>query len=99
MIEILYSISNIMCVLVAAVAIFFIWKVYQLTKAKGILWLLAALVFIAMMRFLMSCNFITHDLALPLFFIAYVMLALASFYLYRLVRKYINGDSSNGQEK
>ena len=82
-------INNSLCVLFSLVAIFYTWKVYILTRAKGILWLLFSFVYAAILRFLMTCNVISGPAALPIFLGSYVLWAIGAYFLYRTVRKFI----------
>jgi hypothetical protein len=82
-------ITNILCVLFSLVAIFFTWKVYTLTKAKGILWLLFSFIYAAMLRFLMTCNVISGPVAMPIFLGSYILMAAGAYFLYMAIRKII----------
>ena len=85
----LNMITNILCVIFSLVGIFFTWKVYMLTKAKGILWLLFGFIYAAIILFLMICNVVSGPVALPIFLGSYVLWAAGAYFLYTAVRKII----------
>jgi hypothetical protein len=87
------NISGYASVGLIAIAAYLAWRKYALTKARSILWMVAAFVYLLVVRFLIvSYNFspsFRDQILLPF----YVLLVLGMFFILQLLKTYIHHTS------
>jgi len=80
-------IINIFIVVLSILVSFITWKIYKISKARSILWLFIAMVYMSILRILMTINFVPYPVQMPLPF--YIFFVIGMWGLWRTLKKFI----------